>query len=359
MSVRLRFTFLYGAMFLLCALGLLAIVAAISLNNTVSAGPVGSVSAAQQAAQLQRQLADADAAHTRQLLFGLIAALAVTLVFALVLGRAAAGRVVRPLRQLTAATRRISADNLHERLAVRGPSDEVKALADTIDDLLSRLEESFAAQRRFVADASHELRTPLTTIRATLDVTVAKPGPLPAQTVQLAERVRDSLDEVDVLLEGLLVLARAQHGAVENRAEVCLSRLAEEALQDQSQDLEVYDDIDDDVMTRGNPVLLARLTSNVIDNAFRHNIPGGWVGVATSADRGRVRLVVESSGPALDPEQVRRLGQPFHRLRADRTGGGTGLGLSIVAAVAAAHGGTLTLTARDEGGLHVMVELPA
>jgi signal transduction histidine kinase len=359
MGVRLRFTLLYGTLFLLSGVGLLAIVAAFGVSNTVSVGPAGQVPPGEALAAVQRQLADAEAAHTRQLALGIGTALAVMLVLALVLGRVAAGRVLRPLRALTTATRRISADNLHERLAVGGPADEVKALADTIDELLGRLEESFAAQRRFVADASHELRTPLATIRATVDVAVAKPAPIPASTVALADRVRSSLDEAETLLEGLLVLARAQHGAVDDRSTVSLTRLAKEALRASPTSLRVYADLDADVVTRGNPVLLARLTGNVIDNALRHNIPGGWLRVVVSPAGDRARLTVESSGPVLDPEQVSKLGRPFHRIGADRTGSGTGLGLSIVAAVAAAHGGTLALRARDEGGLRVDVELPA
>ena len=130
------------------------------------------------------------------------------------LGWVVAGRALRPLRQITAATRRISDDNLHERLAVTGPDDELKELADTIDGLLARLEGAFAAQRRFVANASHELRTPLTTMRASLDVAVAKPEPVPPQTITLAGRLRAELDQVDRLLDGLLALARAQHGAL-------------------------------------------------------------------------------------------------------------------------------------------------
>ncbi|GAA2658373.1 sensor protein CutS [Paractinoplanes durhamensis] len=347
----MRFTILYGAMFLVSGLGLLAIVAAFGTSRTTQAVPTG-----QQVADLQRQLADADSAHTRQLFTGVVVALVVMLVFSAVLGRAAAGRVLRPLRGLTSATRRISADNLHERLAVAGPADEVKALADTIDELLGRLEESFAAQRRFVADASHELRTPLATIRAAVDVAVAKPGPVPESTVQLADRVRSSLDSADTLLEGLLVLARAQHGAVDDRSAVSLTALASEALPNT---LIVYADLSDNVVVRGNEVLLARLVGNVISNAVQHNVPGGWVRVTVAAAGDHARLTVESSGPVLDPDQVARLGRPFQRLGADRTGPGIGLGLSIVAAVATAHGGSLALTARDGGGLRVDVELPA
>jgi signal transduction histidine kinase len=296
--------------------------------------------------------------HARQLLFGVVIRLIVMLLLSLPLGSALAGRVLRPLRLITAATRRISADNLHERLAVRGPADEVKALADTIDELLARLEESFAAQRRFVADASHELRTPLATMRASLDVAMAKPGPVPEATTVLAGRIGAELDRMEELIEGFLLLARAQHGALDDREAVSLTALAADALRAQETDLGVYADLAADVVIRGNPVLLARLAGNVIDNAVRHNVPGGWVRVLVAESGERALLTVESSGAVLDPAQVERLGRPFQRIGADRTGGGTGLGLSIVAAVAAAHGGSLTLSARPEGGLTLVVDLP-
>lgn len=361
MGVRTRYTILYGAMILLTGLGLIAIIGAFGSRSTTSA-PFGSgpVPPAEQINRLQRQLAEADEAHSRQLLLGLVVGMVVALLLSLLLGRLLAGRVLRPLRVLTAATRRISADNLHERLAVRGPADEVKALADTIDELLGRLEESFAAQRRFVADASHELRTPLATMRASLDVAMAKPGPVPAETTVLADRIRAELDRVDRLLEGFLLLARAQHGALDDRSAVSLGALASEALGAPGSALQVYADLDPDVVTRGNPVLLARLVGNVIDNAVRHNVEGGWVRVSVFASpaSGEAWLVVSSSGPVLDPAQVSRLGRPFQRLGADRTGAGTGLGLSIVAAVAAAHGGSVSLAALPTGGLTVSVSLP-
>ncbi len=356
----MRFTLLYGAMFLVSGAGLIVLIAALGLRDTVRSVPAGplpadSSPAGEQVAILREQLADADAAHSRQLLVGALAALAVMLLLSLLLGSAAARRVLRPLRSITAATRRISADNLHARLAVRGPADEVKALADTIDDLLERLEESFAAQRRFVADASHELRTPLATMRASIDVAMAKPGPVPPPTRQLAGRLRDSLDQVDGLLEGFLVLARAQHGALDDRAPVDLAALAATSMAAHGLPPGPLAG----AVTEGNPVLLARMVGNVIDNAVRHNLPGGAVRTSVAGSAGRVALIVESDGPVLDPAQVSRLGRPFHRLGADRTGAGTGLGLSIVAAVAAAHGGDVTLTARPAGGLRVEIALPA
>ncbi|MFC7274764.1 sensor histidine kinase [Paractinoplanes rhizophilus] len=359
MGVRLRYTLLYGAMVLVSGLGLLAIVGALSTQRTVRApGDGAREPAAEQIARLQEQLARSDDAHARQLLIGLVTGLGVTVLLSLLLGRFLAGRVLRPLLVLTQATRRISADNLHERLAVRGPADEVKDLADTIDELLGRLEESFAAQRRFVADASHELRTPLATMRASVDVAMAKPGPVPTETTVLADRVRASLDEADRLLEGLLLLARAQHGAFDDREVVSLTALAAAALRSRPGDLELYEELPADVATRGNPVLLARLVDNVISNAFRHNVAGGWVRVAVAAAGDDAVLEVESTGPVLDPAQVAVLGRPFHRLGPERTGSGSGLGLSIVAAVASAHGGQLRLAARPGGGLRVTISLP-
>ncbi|GAA1017960.1 two-component sensor histidine kinase [Acrocarpospora pleiomorpha] len=342
--------------------GLLALT--IGLTEASSTAPVGQpgLGAAQQRIhELETELS----MQSRQLLMGSLIALVVMAAVSVLLGSAIAGRVLRPLRTITAATRRISAENLHERLAVPGPADEVKNLADTIDGLLERLEASFAAQRRFVANASHELRTPLATMRASVDVALAKPEPPPPQTVTLANRLRTELDQVDRLLEGLLVLARAQHGELPDRDPVTLSDLVSQALNARAADLAAKNLTAEDgglqrtACTQGSLTLLTRMTDNVIDNAIVHNQDGGWIRVATTADGTAVRLIVETGGPALDPEHIARLGQPFQRLAADRTGSGTGLGLSIVAAIATAHGGHLDLHARAEGGLRVTISLPA
>ncbi|MEV0350089.1 HAMP domain-containing sensor histidine kinase [Nonomuraea sp. NPDC050680] len=372
-TVRLRFTALYGALFLLSGVGLLAITNLVSLGTRVTspmetppAEQLTPGAAQELIARLQSQLSEIQVLQSRRLLIGSAIALAVMAVVSLVLGRVVAGRVLRPLRTITAATRRISADNLHERLAVPGPADEVKDLADTIDDLLERLEGSFAAQRRFVANASHELRTPLATMRASLDVALAKPEPVPARTVALADRLRTELDRVDRLLEGSLVLARTQHGALADRAEVSLGRTVSTALAARAADITAKNltvddgDVHDSAWTRGSRTLLSRLAENVIDNAITHNHDGGWIRLAATADGETALLVVETGGPVLDQEQVARLAQPFERLGTDRTGSGegAGLGLSIVAAIATAHGGALELRARPDGGLRVIVSLP-
>ncbi|WP_030917640.1 HAMP domain-containing sensor histidine kinase [Streptosporangium amethystogenes] len=374
-TVRWRFTVLYGGTFLVSAVGLLVIANLIGLGGTrtietaLPGDPQGrlTLAAAQDlVTRLQAQLSQAHAAQSRQFLIGSAVALAIVAVLAPVLGRVLAGRVLLPLGRITAATRRISADNLHQRLAVPGPADELKDLADTIDDLLERLEGSFAAQRRFIADASHELRTPLATMRACLDVAIAKPEPIPAQTAALADRLRTELDQVDRLLEGFLMLARAQHGALAARQTLSLGRLVAAALDARATDitgkqLTVHDGgVLDDAWTRGSSTLLSRMVDNVIDNAILHNHPGGWIRLTATADTEAALLVVETGGRVLDQAQVALLAQPFHRLGADRTGSdtGSGLGLSIVAAIAAAHGGSLDLRARPEGGLRVAVSLP-
>jgi signal transduction histidine kinase len=378
-TVRLRLTALYGVMFLLSGGLVLAIAGGLVASRSSeavsqAAVPQSSQSALAQArariAQLQQELAAQQSPPQslgHQLLIGSLIALGVMTVLSLLLGWAVSGRVLRPLRLMTAATRRISADRLHERLAMPGPSDELKDLADTIDGLLERLEGAFAAQRRFVANASHELRTPLTTMRASVDVAVAKPDPAPPQTIALADRLRAELDRVDALLEGLLALARAQHGVLPGLATLSLDAVVSAALDTRADDVAARKLTVRHVAglggtwVEGSQALLRRMVDNVIDNAIGHNQDEGWVSVATASAGQTARLVVETGGPILDQRQVDQLAQPFRRLGADRTGSenGAGLGLSIVAAVAAAHGGTLGLHARAEGGLRVSITLPA
>ncbi|MFI6317411.1 ATP-binding protein [Nonomuraea sp. NPDC050556] len=357
-----RFTVLFGALFLLSGAGLLLVTNVVAFGSTRISVPVGAGGPQVSLAAAQEHIRQLEAQLRRQssvLPVASVVALAIMAVVSVVLGRIVAVRVLRPLRTITAATRRISADNLHERLAVPGPEDEVKRLADTIDGLLERLEGSFAAQRRFVANASHELRTPLATMRAFVDVAEGKPGPVPEQTLVLAGRIRTELDQVDRLLEGFLTLARAQHGAVEGPSVVDLGERVGLALQARAEAVAAkelrVEVVDEGSRTRGSATLLARLVDNVIDNAVTHNRQGGWVRVLTSGGR----LVVETGGPVLDQAELVRLAHPFERLGADRTGSatGSGLGLSIVSAIAEAHGGGLELVAIPSGGLRVEVTL--
>lgn len=372
-TIRLRFTVLYAVLFLASGAGLLALTYLVAGSQIATTAPAlppadgqgGLADAREAVAGLQGQLRDLEATQARRLLTSSLIALAVMALVSVLLGRVVAKRVLRPLRTITSATRRISAANLHERLAVPGPADEVKHLADTIDDLLDRLEDSFAAQRAFVANASHELRTPLTTMRASLDVAMAKPQPAP-QTVALADRLRTELDRVDQLLEALLVLARARHAHAADDTAVSLRELLSEAVTARAADiasrkLTVHlGDPRDAALTRGSRTLLARMVENLVDNAVVHNHHGGWIRVATGTGDGAVELTVATGGPVLRQEHVDRLTEPFQRLGTDRTGSddGSGLGLSIVAAVADAHDGRLRLLAHPDGGLHVTISLP-
>jgi signal transduction histidine kinase len=291
-------------------------------------------------------------------------ALGIMTILSVLLGWLVAGRVLAPLRTMTATTRRISERSLHQRLALEGPDDELKELGDTIDGLLERLEAAFDAQRRFVANASHELRTPLTVMRTSLDVAAAKPGPVQPQVMVLTDKLREGLDQADRLLESFLILARAQHGTLPDQSEVSLTKavsgaIAARAGAIEDKGLDVRVDIDE-LRVRGSETLLARMIGNLIDNAVRHNERSGWVRVSGTAQNGTVRVVIESGGERLDEEKVRELAAPFRRLAADRTSSadGFGLGLSIVAAIAAAHGGSVELHALREGGLQVIISLP-
>jgi signal transduction histidine kinase len=292
-------------------------------------------------------------------------ALVILAVPAIAVGWLVAGRLVRPLRAMTTAARNISATNLHERLNLSGPDDELKQLADTFDDLLGRLDQSFQSQRQFVANASHELRTPHATMRVWLDVALAKPGPAPPHMVDLGDRLRHELDHVDRLLDGLLVLARAQqHSATDSSTlpldTVVSAATAERATLISGQGLDVRHQQCPGAWVAGSETLLARMVGNVVDNAIAHNAPGGWVRIRTGVAGAAARLVVENGGPVLDERDVQALTQPFRRLGTERTGSdrGTGLGLSIVAAIAEMHGGGLELHALAGGGFQVVIELP-
>jgi signal transduction histidine kinase len=377
-TVRLRLTAMYGVLFLVSGAVLLAIASGVVVSrSSVEATPANQqfpqsplAQAQAQIQQLRHQLAiesaQVNGGVSHNLLIGSAVALGIMTVLSVLLGWMIAGRVLRPLREMTAATRRISADSLHERLAMPGPDDELKELSDTIDGLLGRLEGAFAAQRRFVANASHELRTPLTTMRASLDVAVAKPVPVPAQTIALAGRLRTELDQVDQLLDGFLMLARAQDGELPGRAALSLEYVASAALAARASDISAkrltvqHASNSDGAWVEGSQALLCRLADNVIGNAIVHNRDGGWISVVTGSGGRFARLVVENGGEVLDAQQVAQLGQPFRRLGADRTGSdtGSGLGLSIVAAIVSAHQGTLDLQARPGGGLRVSVTLP-
>jgi signal transduction histidine kinase len=288
----------------------------------------------------------------------------VTAAVSALLGWFLAGRVLRPLREMTLAARAISAGNLHERIALTGPDDEFKQLGDTFDELLARLEASFSAQRRFVANAAHELRTPLTVERALLQVALANPDASVSSLRTACEEVVSSGRDHERLLDSLLTLATTERG-LERRQPVDLAAIAQAVTTARRPELaaaslQLVSELEPAEIS-GDRALVERLVANLVDNAIRYNRREGTVEVRTGTDSGQVMLAVTNTGPEVAPDDVESLFEPFRRLRSDRTvdDGHHGLGLSIVRAVATAHEGTVTAGPQPTGGLAVTVSFPA
>jgi signal transduction histidine kinase len=299
----------------------------------------------------------------QQLLFLSAIALGVIAVLSAAIGWLIAGRVLRPLSTITAAAKRISATSLHERLALHGPDDELKELADTLDGLLARLQASFDAQQRFTANASHELRTPLTRERTLLQVTLADPAATTATWQAVSRELLACNAEQEHLIEALLTLASSEAGRGESEP-VDLGAVTSAAMAARRpaigrRGLRVQADIEAAVLD-GDPVLIQQLVTNLIDNAVRYNLPDGDLQVSTATSDGHAVLSVANSGQVIPPAEVDRLFQPFQRLgpRLARRDGGHGLGLSIVRAIATAHGATIGARALPGGGLAVDVTFP-
>ena len=296
----------------------------------------------------------------RRLLVEYLIALGGMTLISVMAGWLLAGRALRPLRRITATAQRVSAENLGERIALRGPEDELMELADTFDRMLGRLEATFESQRHFVANASHELRTPLAIMRTEIDVALADPEARPDELRRMGEAVRETIDRCERLIEGLLTLARSEASTGhEQRLDVaalagdCVTDLTARA---QEANVEIQSQLEP-AWTRSEPALLERMIANLIDNGIRHNHAGGWLSVRTRALGAVVRLEVANSGPVISPADVARLTEPFRRL--GRGQGGFGLGLSIVSSVVKAHRGRLMIEAPASGGLAVRIELPA
>ncbi|HEX4225475.1 MAG TPA: HAMP domain-containing sensor histidine kinase [Pseudonocardiaceae bacterium] len=303
-----------------------------------------------------------DNAQDKVLQYGTAAFLCVVLAAA-VLAWALTGRLLRPLQEVTATARRLSAESLGERIDLRGPRDEVAELADTFDAMLDRLQATFEAQRRFVANASHELRTPLSVIRTELDVTLADEDADVAELRRMSAVVGSAALRASQLVEALLLLARTDGTGLAHHEPVDLAALVASAWS------AVHADAAERGLTTtfhtapayavGDPALLERVAGNLLENAVRHNVPGGWIEVHTEpGDWSELR--VSSSGHLLPTDRVTELFEPFRRGGIDRTAQtGTGLGLSIVRAVVSAHGGQLYAEAVADGGLAITVRLPA
>ena len=288
------------------------------------------------------------------------------------LGWLMAGRVLRPLRTITAAARRISARNLHQRIAMSGPDDELKELGDTFDQLLGRLDASFRAQRQFVANASHELRTPLARQRTLLEVALRDREATSASLRAACERALVAGEQQERLIAGLLTLARGERGL--DRFEpfdlAALAGAAADARRDDAAAAQVsLASRTEPAAASGDPGLAERLVANLVDNAIRYNQAGGRVEIATGTRADRPYLTVVNTGPVIPPDQLGRLFRPFQRMDpARRAPGGLGprglghcelgLGLAIVGAIAAAHGADLRAVTRAGGGLAIEVVFP-
>ncbi len=382
-TVRLKLTALYGALFLVSGAALLAVtyvfvanripavatargqafsqgglteVCAVTGNGALAPTPLSGCTTLMHTINAQRSNA------LNQLLIGSGIALGIMTVVSVVLGWLVAGRVLQPLRTITTAARRISASNLHQRLALDGPDDELTELGKTFNGLLARLEGSFGAQRQFVANASHELRTPLARQRTLVEVALRDPEPTVGSLRAACERVLATGEEQERLIEALLTLARSQRG-LDRREPLDLATVTGDAVQAsepgaQGRGLSVRTSLAQ-APAMGDPRLTGRLAANLVDNAVRHNTTGGWVEVTTGISDGRSVLAIANTGPVIPPDHVDLLFQPFGRLEATRVSGeGLGLGLSIVTAIAAAHDADLRARPRAGGGLEVEVYFP-
>jgi signal transduction histidine kinase len=368
-TLRLRLTVLYGALFLITGAILLTFgyllvrhnldshfdrtaLARLGLPPRFAPGSPEAKLAAAVRAQLR-----ADALH--KLLVEYVVALVAMTAISVAAAWWLAGRALRPLRRIIATARRVSGENLGERIGLTGPADELRELAETFDGMLERLDTAFASQHHFVANASHELRTPLAIMRAELDVALADRDASKAELRRTAEELRETVDRCERLIEGLLMLARSE-AATGHEEPVDLAALAADCITDLSArsreaDIRFQDELAP-TWTQGEPALLERMVANLIDNAVRYNEPGGFIAVRSWTAGDEARLEVSNSGAVIPAAEAERLTEPFQRF--NRTAGGFGLGLSIVASVVRAHHGSVALSPRPEGGLAVNVSLP-
>ncbi|MEV7843926.1 ATP-binding protein [Streptomyces cyaneofuscatus] len=383
-SERARLTALYGGLLVLAGvllMGLVYVLVSDGLYSSVMSAVVPTVPAAELGESAAPALPTSDWAQTtviqpgqyavarkvstaagdavlHQLLTVSALSLAVYSALSVALAWWMAGRVLRPVGVITARARRLSGSNLHERIALQAPPGELKELADTFDGMLDRIEQLVAARQRFAANAAHELRTPLAVQRAAAEIGLADDPP-PEKVAWIRDKLIDTADNSEQLIEGLLLLAVSDEG-LRRRERVGLdatTATVTEALAAEAQERAVTVDVEArPVSVQGDPVLLDHLVHNLVANALRHNHPGGTVRVRV----GPGGLEVANTGPVVDPAAIPLLFEPFRRAQARRhaPGEGAGLGLSIVASVARAHGGDVGATANPGGGLTARVTLP-
>ena len=384
LSARSRLTLLYASLFALGGAALVLIIYLLVANTLHSAATPTTSARVQQAvaqclAVLQRRSPAPSTAMTKcaalythgvqagaaaqrsatlaHLLTYALLSLAGATLLAAIAGWFAAGRILRPVHRLTAAARAASEQNLSQRIALQGPRDELRELADTFDTMLERLDRVFTSQRQFIANASHELRTPLTVMRTALDVVLAKPDPARDELVSMAAEIRQAVDHSERLIDVLLVLARNdQARALTDPLD--LAAVAEDALDGRVADGVTTTASLGEAPVTGDAVLLERLVANLLDNAERYNVVGGTVEIATASDDGASLLRVVNTGLVVPADQVDRLFLPFTRLDDRTRHSGFGLGLALVSSIAAVHGGSVHAAAVPTGGLDITVRLP-
>lgn len=373
LSARSRLTLIYAALF--AAAGTALIVVSYSL---VSAGlPVPSLASEPSGDQLispgggtllgtdqevRVAVNESLTSYRAEVLSGLLyqsaLALAIALSLSVILGWIVAGRILRPLRDMTDTAQELTQSDLSLRLPVPEPKDEIRHLAETFNGMLDRIEEAFDQERRLVANLSHEIRTPLANQRVAIEVTLSDPD---ATAEELRETLLVAANEnrrSHMVSERILHLAQAQGTNGSHDETVDLAVVVRESLADAaSADREVIVDVRS-TLTRGDPVLLRRMVDNLIENAINYSPPDGRVAVGLERTDDRVVLRVVNDGPRMTQTEASELVRPFHRARTARSSSGVGLGLAIVAAVVRRHNGELHLSAREEGGLDVSVVLP-
>ncbi|GAA3767347.1 sensor histidine kinase [Streptomyces phyllanthi] len=383
-TIRIRLTLLYGGMFLIAGILLLSIIYLLAAQAIHAAGSqrleisgtdvitirsptCPQLNSATTDDQRNAALEACNAALKQHALDELLSrsllALLGLAVIAFAFGYAMAGRVLTPLGRITRTARAVAGSDLSRRIELDGPDDELKELADTLDDMLERLQRAFTAQQRFVGNASHELRTPLAINRTLLEVHLSDPN-APVELQQLGKTLLATNERSEQLVEGLLLLARSDSQIVE-RKPVDLAEVASQAIDQvhgeaDAKGVEIRGERAPAVV-QGNGVLLERIALNLLQNAVRYNVPeDGWVEVTTELQHGQAVLVVSNTGPVVPAYEIDNLFEPFRRLRTERTGSdkGVGLGLSIVRSVARAHGGHIAARPRDGGGLVMRVSLP-
>ncbi len=298
-----------------------------------------------------------------ELLWWSLLGLVVATIVAGILGWAAGQRILLPLHKVTAAARQASQDRLDERISLDGPNDELKELADTFDDMLTRLDLAFVSHRRFVANASHELRTPLTSMCTLIDVAMAKPTRTTQQLEVLIGRVRETLGQSEAIIDGLLTLARSDRGLTTHEL-VDLESAAQDAIDEvglpaRTAHVTINSDLAP-AQTLGDRILLERLVANLLDNAVRYNLDGGSVEVLTGTYNHAAYVTVINTGQFVPDSDVDSLFEPFTRLDGRISNGrGVGLGLSIVSSVVTAHRGQLLAKSLPAGGMRISARFPA